>query len=908
MPRRWVSAVIDLAGVPPVRIHLCRKNFSAMAEASKIVVELAQACGASLDQVGGKARNLGRLLAGGFHVPDGFCVTADACVRFLEHNGLDPAGATEAAVARGSFPSEVETAIRCSFESLMGAGAKSVAVRSSGASEDGRAFAFAGQFETYLNLADVASVLEHVRLCWASAWNERLRTYAPGLVPRIAVVVQEMVEAEKSGVLFTRNPVASGAPGIFVEANWGLGETVVGGEVSPDSYVLDRTSGRVVEKRIAHKLWRLRPGRRRPEPMPEGLRDEEALSPRELQSLWRRGCEIESYSDGRPQDVEWAFSCGRLYVLQTRPITTSVSRPPGAWSRGICDDVWSEALSPMTASVIVDGLSQSYTFQGPARRLGLGALIRDDMMKVIDSYMYVNADAVAQGLKLVPAKLLMDDALVILPRKLRREVACASRTWKGIVPVLLRLPGLLMTEPYGLIHSNHRRVRQAFFPAFNRRIRSIERQISSARDPDVLLLAENRLTELAVRQQRDVNQWSYAFAMNCIWVLRAMLIRWADLDVATFKDLLLAPERNKTSEVNAALGKLSDEVRSDAVLRRTLETGTDAAFLECLRSGQGHVASRFNAFIDAYGIRSANRDFTFERWRERPEIVVQMLRQNLCCEPASVRKKPQDLVRSAEAKVLRRLSESPWGCVRAALFRRVLRYARIYLGLREELRFHLDRLFAGYRAVYLKLGDHLVSRGMLRRKDEVFFLSRAEVENAFRRGFVTSEDEVNRRIADFERARCRQPVYFWIEGRGENPSRVGDPDARRLEGVGTSPGTATGIARLLRGPEEFESLAQGEVLVALGTDPGWTPLFRRVRAVVTEIGGVLNHSSVIAREYQVPAVVGVSGATRRIRTGDRITVDGSRGVVAIHDDEFEPPVSSETTDQPGHGPGTGGIV
>ena len=870
----------------------------------EIVVELAQACGAPLEQVGGKARNLGRLLAGGFSVPDGFCVTADACVQFLEYNGLDPAGATEETVARGSFPPEVETAIRCSSESLMEAGARPVAVRSSGASEDGSAYAFAGQFETYLNLTDVPSVLEHVRLCWASAWNDRLRTYAPGLVPRIAVVVQEMVEAEKSGILFTRNPVASGAPGIFVEANWGLGETVVAGEVSPDSYILDRNSGQVLEKRIAQKLWRLRPGGRRPEPMPEELRNEETLSHLELQSLWRQGCEIESFSHSRPQDVEWAFSAGRLYVLQTRPITTTVSRPHGTWTRGICDDLWSEALSPMTASIIADCLSQSYTFQGPARRLGLGALVRDDMMKVIDCYMYVNADAVAQALKMVPGKLLTDDALVILPRELRREVACARRNWMEIVPALLRLPGLLMTEPYGLIHSNHRRVRQAFFPVFARRIRSIERRITSARDPDVLLLAVNRLTELAVRQQRDVYQWSYAYAMNCIWVLREMLIRWANLDMSTFKDLLLVPERNKTSEVNAALEELSEDVRSDAVLRQTLETGTDAAFLEHLRAGRCAFAARFDAFINAYGIRSANRDFTFERWRERPETVVQTLRQNLCAEPASVGKKPQDVVRFAETKVLNRLSESPWGWARTAIFRRVLKYARIYLGLREELRFHLDRLFAGYRAVFLKLGDHLVSRGLLRRRDEVFFLSYDEVENAFRSGSVASEDEISRRIADFERARFRQPHYFWIEGRGENPYRGGDPDASRLQGVGTSPGTATGIARLVRGPEEFEALTQGEVLVALGTDPGWTPLFRRVSAVVTEIGGVLNHSSVIAREYQVPAVVGVSGATRRIRTGDRVTVDGSRGVVEIHDDDTSGSPEPGPSDPSGHGPRT----
>ncbi len=864
-----------------------------MANTMEMVVELARTPRASLEQVGGKARNLGRLLAGGFRVPDGFCVTADACVRFLEYNGLDPAGATEETVARGSFPPDVEQAVRATSESLLGKGAKSVAVRSSGASEDGSAFAFAGQFETYLNLTDVESVLAHVRLCWASAWNDRLRTYAPGLVPRIAVVVQEMVDAEKSGILFTRNPVASGAPGIFVEANWGLGETVVAGEVSPDSYVLDRKTGRVVEKQIAHKLWRLRPGDRRAEPMPEGLRDAEALSPGELHMLWRQGSEVEAFSDGRPQDIEWAFSNGRLYLLQTRPITTTVSRPRGRWSRGICDDLWSEALCPMAASIIADRLSEAYTFQGPVRRLGLEALVRSDMMKVIDCYMYVNADAVAQVLKLVPEKLLVDDALLILPRKLQEEVAGATRTWRRIIPALLRLPGLLMTEPYGLIHSNHRRVRHAFSPVFNRRARSIERQISSARDPDALLLAVDRLTALAMHQQRDVNQWSYAFAMNCIWVLRVMVVRWAGLDMAAFKDLLLVPASNKTSEANAALEKLADEVRSDSGLRRIMETGTDEAFLEYLRAGEGGFPFRFNAFIDAYGFRAANRDFTFARWHERPEAVVQMLRQNLCAEPAPAHRASRELMRTAEMEVASRLSETTWGWARTVTFRFVLKYTRIYLGLREELRFYLDRLFAGYRAVFLKLGDHLVSRGVLGRKEEVFFLTCTEVENAFKGGSVACEDEIHRRIADFERARGRQPFYFWIEGRGENPVPDENQDAHRLRGIGTSSGTATGIARLIRGPEEFETLAQGEVLVALGTDPGWTPLFRRVSAVVTEIGGVLNHSSVIAREYQVPAVVGVSGATWRIRTGDRITVDGSRGVVEIHGDGSEHRASLE---------------
>ncbi|MDE2998200.1 MAG: PEP-utilizing enzyme [Gemmatimonadota bacterium] len=852
-----------------------------MAETTEIVVDLARASCASLDQVGGKARNLGRLLAGGFRVPDGFCVTADACARFLEYNGLDPAGATEETVARGSFPEYVERAIRTSSELLLRQGAGPVAVRSSGASEDGSAFAFAGQFETYLNLTDVASVLQHVRMCWASAWNDRLRTYAPDVIPRIAVVVQEMVDAEKSGIVFTQNPVASGAPGIFVEANWGLGETVVGGEVSPDSYVLDRKTGNVVEKHIAEKLWRLRPGDRRAEPMPEGLRRAEALSPDELRMLWRQGRKIEAFSGGRPQDIEWAFSGGRLYLLQTRPITTTVSRPRGTWSRGICDDLWSEALCPMAASIIAGRLSEAYTFQRAARRLGLRALIRDDMMNVIDGYMYVNADAVSQVLRLIPERLTADDALKILPRSLRDEVKDSPRSWWRIVPALLRLPGLLMTEPYGLIHSNHRRVRQAFFPVFCRRIHAIERQISSARAPDALLGAANRLTELAMRQQRDVNQWSYAFAMNCIWALRTMVVRWADLDMEVFKDLLLVPARNKTSEANAALEELTEEVRNDPGLRRILETGEDGAFLRRMTAGEGRFASRFEAFIQGYGERAANRDFTYARWRERPEIVVQMLRQNLCAESVPLRKEPRETMQAAESKVFERLSETPFGSVRVVVFRHVLRYARIYIGLREELRFHLDRLFAGYRSVFLGLADHLVSRGLLRRKDDVFFLTCGEVENAFRGGPAPSEDEILRRIADFERARIRQPFYFWIDGRGENPVVDEDQDAHRLQGVGTSPGTATGFARLIRGPEAFGTLGQGEVLVALGTDPGWTPLFRRASAVVTEIGGVLNHSSVIAREYRVPAVVGVSGATRRIRTGDRVTVDGSRGVVEI---------------------------
>ena len=865
----------------------------------EIIVDLARASRASPDQVGGKARNLGRLLAGGFRVPDGFCVTADACARFLDHNGVDPAVATEETVAGGSFPPDVEGAIRTASESLIGPGAKGVAVRSSGASEDGSAFAFAGQFETYLNLKDAASVLEHVRMCWASAWNVRLRTYAPDLIPRIAVVIQEMVEAEKSGILFTRNPVASGAPGIFVEANWGLGETVVEGEVSPDAYVLGRNSGRVVEKRIAHKQWRLLPGGRRAEPMPEELRNAEALSSDELRALWREGRKIEAFSGGLPQDVEWAFSGGRLFLLQTRPITTNVSRPRGAWSRGICDDVWSEAVCPMAASVVAGRLSEAYTFQRPARRLGVRALVRDDMIKVIDGYMYVNADAVAQAHRLIPERLTSDDALDILPRSLQEEVRRSKWTWWRIVPMLFRLPGLLMTEPYALIHSNHRRVRQAFFPVFGRRIRAIEQEISSAQGPDALLAAADRLTELATYQQRDVNQWSYAFALSCIWFLRMMVARWASLDAAAFKDLLLVPERNRTSEANAGLEVLTEEIRRDAGLKRMLDSETDAAFLKRVRSGESGFASRFDAFIHRYGVRAANRDFTIARWRERPEIVVQMLRHNVGAEPASGRKGLLEAMKAAETKVCGRLSEKNWGWARVRAFRFVLRYTRTYVGLREELRFHLDRLFAGYRSVFLGLADHLVSQGMLRRREDVFFMTCDEVENAFRGDPAPSEDDLHRRIADFERARVRQPFYFWIDGRGENPVPDNDQDARRLQGIGTSPGTATGFARLIRGPEEFGLLGHGEVLVALGTDPGWTPLFRRVSAVVTEIGGVLNHSSVIAREYQVPAVVGASGATRRIRTGDRITVDGSRGIVEIHVDRCETRLSSDPAGRAG---------
>ena len=395
----------------------------------EMVVELVRASREPLEHVGGKARNLGRLLAGGFRVPDGYCVTSDACVRFLEYNGIDPAVATEEAVARGSFPSDVEHAIRSASESLLGPGARPVAVRSSGASEDGSAFAFAGQFETYLNLTDVASVLEHVRMCWASAWNYRLRTYAPDLIPRIAVVIQEMVEAEKSGILFTRNPVASGAPGIFVEANWGLGETVVGGEVSPDSYVLDRNTGRVAEKQIARKLWRLRPGDRRAEPMPEGLRDAEALSSDELRILWRQGRKIEAFSDGRPQDVEWAFSGGRLFLLQTRPITTTVSRPARRVDAG--DLRRSLVRGPLSDGRVRHwGAPERGLYVSTSRAaLGLSALIRDDVMKVIDCYMYVNADAVADALKLVPESLMVDDALDILPRRLREEVKGSTWTW-----------------------------------------------------------------------------------------------------------------------------------------------------------------------------------------------------------------------------------------------------------------------------------------------------------------------------------------------------------------------------------------------------------------------------------------------------------------------------------------------
>lgn len=847
------------------------------------IVDLESADKFPIEEVGAKAHNLGILIASGFRVPLGFCVRSEALSYFLKKNGFSLGRIEIDDLKTGSMPADLESEIRTKYTKLAGE-RDTVAIRSSSAVEDGHGFAFAGQLDTFLEVQGADAVIRCVRLCWASAWNIRTKSYTPNVTPRIAVIVQRMVEAEKAGIGFTQNPAPSSDLGVVIEANWGLGESVAEGSVSPDIYLLDRNSGHLLEKKVTRKRLMLRPGIRKLEPVPECKQEISVLSEKELAMLWNHAKRLEIIFDGRPQDFEWAFLQEKLYLLQSRPVTTLAERPEGNWTRGICDDLWPEALCPLTASIIVEELKDSYTFQKPLRVLGISTPAKNNTLKIIDNYLYLNADAIAEMLKLLPRKVLIDDALTLLPPKMREEVKCVPLKWTKFGRALMGLPGLLASEPYSRIHSNYRKFKRKFLPGFQLRVGCLKDKIKHTADPRELIQIAQTLIYLTADLQQGVSQWSYLFATQGIWILSSLIRQCTALGPGIVEELLMVLDDNKSSEVNSKLFELSNIVRNNITLSNLFKSHEYLSILERIRSEPSFVEFKrlFDNFINTYGIRSPYRDFTCPRWDEKPENVIALISIGLTSKETVKRKGLEARMLEAERKVLRYLSVQRFGPAYRPLFKGVLRYARIYTAMREDLRFELDKLFGLYRKVFLKLGEFLVKKNALENRNHIFFLTYREIVDEFLSTSFSGRrltDKIWPRIVSFERSKKRLPYYYWYEGRGLRSDYACKEDSRRLAGLGTSPGSVVSVARVIKGPDEFDLLENGEILVSVITDPGWTPLFRRACAVVSEIGGLLSHSSVIAREYGIPAVVGVTGAVSRIRTGDKIMVDGDAGRV-----------------------------
>ena len=871
-----------------------------------------------LSVAGGKAANLGELVRAGFPVPAGFCVTTAAYEMVAADAGLESTLAALAAVdaadterlaelateARSclqgaSVPEVLRRAISEAYGRL-GDGVP-VAVRSSATAEDLPGASFAGQQDTYLNVVGVESVLEAVQRCWASLWTGRAVSYRAtnGIGPRgvrLAVVVQRMVDASVAGVLFTANPVTGKRRQAVIDASPGLGEAVVSGAVNPDHFVANTATGEIVERRLGDKRVAVVAGPRGGTERVELAADGASLSDDQILALAQLGARVEEHY-GTPQDTEWAIDGeGGIWLLQARPITTLFPLPEGAptddedlrvyFSFNVAQGVYGP-LTPMGIQVFRLITSSVARFAGhPPQNPYRGAafFIEAAGRMFIDVTPVLRSE---QGRRLFERFMSnMEARTVPIVRQLVNDprLATVPTNRRQILRTLLlafargRTP-LRVAE--ALARPERARARAARVVA---RLGTSGEMSPETGAAGYLAAAERLLRDGPPEILRNVPPvFAAGLAANA---LAGKLLG----DLATDDERRVAMRalpHNPTTEMDLALWTLAKEARADADSARALgqipperlaAEHSDGSLPPKLQSG-------LTDFLRLYGHRGvAEIDLGLPRWSEDPTYIMGVLANYLRLEDPQSAPDLQFGRATREAEVMvaeltRRATGK--GRLRGALVRFLLGRARELSGLREMPKFCIVLLMARVRDLLWPVGEELAQAGRLMRAGDIFFVTVPEAWAT-----LAGEDLrplVRERRTAYEQETGRRHVPRLLLSDGTEPT-AGTRDAAGADGVlgGTpaSGGVVTGKARVILEPDGAH-LEPGEILVAPSTDPGWTPLFLTAGGLVMEMGGPMSHGAIVAREYGIPAVVGVPDATERIETGQRITIDGSDGVVNL---------------------------
>jgi pyruvate,water dikinase len=872
---------------------------------------------------GGKGANLGAMLRAGLPVPPGFCVTvaayravtAGAKPLIAEQLGRLDSEAPEAlerasamiraAIEAQPMPEPIAQGITAALAQLTPPGHGSpppVAVRSSATAEDLPDASFAGQQESFLNMRGADAVLAAVRRCWSSLWTPRAIVYRErngfdhGAVA-LAVVVQVMIDAEAAGVLFTADPVSGRRGRVIVNGAWGLGEGVVSGLVSPDSWALGH-DGAVIAAALGAKERMIAYGEAGgavERPVPDALRGRPSLGEGQLRDLAALARAAEAHF-GAPQDLEWALAGGRLYLLQSRPITTLFPLPEPAPADDETHIYLSinafqgvmEPISPMGLSIfrelgayLRDLTGGRFIPQGGPLFVEAGGRAYVDATHALRhpigrQLIQVPFRATDPGTVAALAPLLEDGGPVPLHPAPRWTIAAVAPTLWRARPLLRRIAGSLR-RPERAREATLPAIRAslALMEALSRRPRTIGERVLLVR---VLLRAG--IPDIAGRLIPLV-----APGMASLLIAERLVRRWG-LDSGQFMALRQGLAGNPTTEMDLALWRLAQAIKADGPALARFTGSDDATLAAAFRGGELPAVAQAGLadFLRRYGHRAVREiDVGMPRWSETPEYVINTIRNYLALDDPALAPDTRfaALERAAEqagAALIAAARAQPGGALKAAALRFLIRRLRALVGLREGPKFYGMRLFALLRAILLGGGDELASRGLIERADDIFFLRLGEVEAVAHGAAPPLRALVAERRARHERELGRRPPrVLTSDGEVIEPPRP-PGGAGGLRGAGVSPGVVEGLVRVIRDPHGAR-LEPGEILVAPSTDPAWTPLFLTAGGLVMEAGGMLSHGSVVAREYGIPAVVGVAEATARLRTGQRVRIDGGAGVV-----------------------------
>ena len=879
----------------------------------------------SLPIVGGKAANLGEMIHAGLPVPSGFCITTTAYALVAEGSQIetilaevvtaDPndtehlaklATAARNRLLAAPIPTRIEEAITKAYLMLGDGECVPVAVRSSATAEDLPFASFAGQQETYLNIIGTDELIIAVRQCWASLWTDRAVIYRINnnidqRHVRLAVAIQHMVDATVSGILFTANPLTGKRHQAVIDASPGLGEAIVSGAVNPDHFVINTPTGEIVERRIGDKRIAINAmtggGTQRIEHATQI--NEACLTDEQIRALADLGAKVEAHY-GAPQDIEWAIDASNhLWLTQARPITTLYTLPATAPAT---DDV----LLVYFSLNVVQGVYRPFTPMG------------------ISSF-HLMASAIAIALGMPPSDPLIGPSVFVdAASRLFIDVTTPLRSSFGR-KILMGIAKLGEALSVGLFEQLITDPRLSLVPARRWKVvRTFGKLLAVTRAPLYLpqalfwpSAAVSRVERTRAQLQEiksDIEKAGPAGSIERLTALEQLLLAWMPRTfprmvpvficgllahnlagrllhgLATTDELqsvLRGLPHNPTTEMDIALWKLTCLIQADPAIAHYLrETPLEQQALDYLTSNMPEFfQQQLSDFLSLYGHRGvAEIDLGLPRWSEDPTYILSVVANYLQLQDPNMAPDVQFQrgAQEAEAMIIdltQRASRK--GRLRGLLVGFLLKRTRQLSGIRETPKFCIVFLLARVREQLWFIGEKLALAERLEKAEDIFFVTFSEARAALESTDMRTLVRERRTVYKHELNRRHVPRVLLSDGTEPGTQTVvAESDNGILKGSPASAGVVTGKARVILEPTGAH-LEPGEILIAPSTDPGWTPLFLTAGGLVMEMGGAMSHGAVVAREYGIPAVVGVSGATERIITGQYITLDGSNGIVSV---------------------------
>lgn len=833
---------------------------------------------------GGKGANLGEMTAAGIAVPGGFVVTADAYKAFIKENHLEEmfrkelteAGKDEAklldaakkfrhAISKGKLPEEVEKTVREKYAQL-GEQAR-VAVRSSATAEDLPDASFAGQQETYLNVRGAEAVLTQIRNCYASLWGNRAVCYRSNqgydqLSVALAVVIQKMVESEKAGVLFTVNPINQNADEMQINASYGLGESVVSGKVTADSYLCDK-QGKVKSCQIGSKETQIiyadtqgtaatanaqctpddvitsdaqkTPGdtaATKEVAVSEKMQKARCLNDEEIAVLCAEALRIEKHY-GCPMDIEWAIAGGSVYILQARAITT------------LHTDNAEEQK-------IIAGYLEGMQITGKAR-----ANMAFQLEKMPFAYRPLDYDYIIK-INRQKAKIFQENGIILTsdPRIDDDGIQTLPTSRIKINGGIFKLFGTLKLLKNFAVCAEKCRTFLAEYEDEIGKMRQIDFEQKNIKEcGEFLSYTLNLIGRLAYDR--------FKYALFPSFIARDMEKAVQKVDKSYTKFDLFWGLNNKTSEVTRDIAELAGKIKEDKALAADLLQGAN---YQTLYKKYPEMQSAFDSFLQKNGYKSDYNCYCVDARTllENPDRLLHILQPLVASTETASGEKEQDF-----GKLMEQL-KAIYGSKYPALKERIEDF-RYFHVVREETQYLWETVFYYVRKCLERTNMLLLSDTDY--EHGVANLFAEELIAACERGSLSESDKEK-----IERRNSKHPLAQKVWDASK--LLVFDADGDVLKGVSGSTGTAIGKVCIIHGPEEFYKMQKGDVLVCQLTDPEWTPLFNLASAVVADTGSSLSHAAIVAREYGIPAVLGVGFATTRFKDGDTIKVDGDKGEVS----------------------------